>query len=161
MDRTNFLLSLAFALANVCDPPMALGTELFVNKAAQSTAADPFTVLSNYGGPAPEDLDRMEEISIQMFTTSSDDAAGMAHNGRLYDALFDCDDGRYDPPRMRCEWTIDGKMMAGGQVVDDPSNQYFIEILVPKGPPGSLGRDEKNGKFYHAFNFDCRFVPAQ
>lgn len=46
--------------------------------------------------------------------------------------------GRYDPPRMRCEWTIDGKMMAGTDSVQAATGDAVYIIKGPDGQDGNI-----------------------
>jgi hypothetical protein len=152
---SNFLLSLAYALAQIA-PEMAMGSSLWAMQADESRATDPYTVLRVYGGPEPEGLLRVPAVSVQAMTVATDASAAIDAANGLYEALYD------DQNTPRHEWVIAGKQVdeESGEVVDDEETNWEIRLLIPGPAPGTIGRDDR-GRTQAVFNFDVRFQPKE
>lgn len=156
---SNFLLSLAYALAQIA-PGMTLGESLWVMQADETAAtgagADPYTVFRLYGGPAPEGLLRVPAVSVQAMTVGTDASAAIDAASGLYEALYD------EQNEPRHHWVIAGKQVDGtsGAVGDDDETNWEIRLVIPGPPPGTIGRDDR-GRTQAVFNFDVRFQPKE
>jgi hypothetical protein len=111
--------------------------------------------MATYGGPRPETLRPIPEMSIQVMTTGKSPGATLALASALYDALFTTDGQGNVRPRNA--WQIQPKKINSNAVDDDTSIEgWDVHWVSPIAPPGVVGRDEA-GRFNIAFNFDTRF----
>lgn len=154
IDRANFLLSLAVALAAVASTrgtAVRVGTDLFYLNTDQSAADDPNAVLSPTGGPKPPVFVRRDIQSVQLMANGSNPAATLALSQALYDAFYGDDD------QPRNQWLIDAKTLVSGQVVDGPEGQWYVQSVSLAQPPGVTGKDPTNKRTYVSFNFNVTF----
>lgn len=157
---SNFLLSLAAALADAAG--ITIGTadaQLWVNQALEGTAmaaGQPYSVLNCYGGTAPNDLQPIPEIAVQVMSQGKNAGATLTLAGSIYAALYENDEGE---PRPRNSWAIDAKAIGSdGSLARDPTMPYGwnVRLIVPGPPPGRLGMDER-GRSLVSFNFEVSF----
>jgi len=151
---SKFLLSLAYAMGAAAVPVATVGSTLFALQASEKAdgSTDPYAVLLSYPGPAPDELDRVAEISVQVKGTGKTAAAATDLVNQLYESL-------YQDNVVRHGWVIAGKITSGLAVIDDPGVSYEVRLVIPQQTPGVTGRDER-GRWNVTFNFDVRFQLA-
>jgi hypothetical protein len=177
IDLTNFLLSLATAMAALATSelcPVEVGDQLWILQAREAAAgagkgggADVVSVLRVYGGPQPEGLRRIEQVSIQCMTTGASGARALSRASQLYGTLYQADEesGEESP---RHAWAFDGKRIgADGSVAEDLASEggagnvgegrgWVVDLAQPQSPPGLVGVDPQ-GRQNIVFNFDVVF----
>lgn len=166
INLTNFLTSLAVAMgaAAAGTPAVAVGTNLFVNRAIEpsnSKDAAAYGVLRIYGGPKPSELLPVSAVSVQAMVSCSRPSEALALAQRLFESLYaDLYEG--GPKRPRHNWAITGKKIVAGTVADDGEvTEWRVRLVVLQGPPGAISTDPTSGKENVAFNFDVRFEPKE
>jgi hypothetical protein len=148
---TNMMLSLAHAMATPAG--CAVGQDLFVHQSP--SIAELYAVLKVWGGPVPNELNRVPAASIQCMISAMDAAQGLDLGFRLYESLHNSADV---DARPRSAWSIPGKKLdAAGQLVADPAvSEWTIHGLALDAPPGAIGRDDA-GRWEISFNFHVHF----
>jgi len=151
---TNMMLSLAYAMATPSG--CTVGTELFVHESPGTAAIA--AVLRDWGGPTPNELNRVPAASMQCMVTGMNATAGLDLAYRLYESLHNPDDV---DARPRSNWIITGKKLDvnGTLVNDDVVLTWLIHSLALDAPPGAIGRDDA-GRWETSFNFHVYFSKA-
>lgn len=154
IDLPNFILSLAVALQTPAGA--TVGTNLFALEAIEGNGTtDPYAVLLNYGGPVPEELVPVPQISVQCMVTGKSTPAALRLGQKMFEALYEEGDEEW-PGVPRNGWDIPAKKIVEGQIVDDAeTGTWEIILIIPSQPPGLVGRDESN-RSKVSFNFDVR-----
>lgn len=161
IDLPNFLLSLAAAMTTTAQPQtpaLAVGVDIVALEAVEGVVASSYAVLRNYGGPPPEELWRIDKISIQLAAYSKSSAAATRLCWRFYESLRFVDASGESKPRY--SWNIPGKKIGDdGTVVDDPDTAWQVCLVIFAAPPGYISVDDRD-MHQVSFNFDCRFAPV-
>jgi hypothetical protein len=158
-DPTNFLHSFAKVLvtrAAAQTPSVALayaGTprSLWILKAIEGVdCADPYSVMAVYPGKPPLWGDRSDNLSVQVMTIGSDDAATSSRARCLFECFADPASGG-QPIRML--------QFNGYKLADDSADgTWQITAADPLQAPGFIGRTADAGRRMESFNVDLRLT---
>ncbi len=172
IDTTNFLLSLASALASLAPTVFTLGGgvggttagNLYVLTAVEAKALNPYIVLRPFGGPPPSELLPIDQISVQAMTNAKNQTVGLQLARKFYELFYHAD--AQGNKRPRAAWVIPAlKPGDDGALIADPDlsaggGGYEVRVLVMGSPPGLIGRDPQTGDFAMGFNFDVKYSLA-
>ena len=162
IDFGKFLLSFAAAVAAAASPALTVGVDLFVHQAnedlARAGAAGPiYAVLTQYQGQRIVGTRPVATPSVQVMALSKSPGDAWALITRIFNALFQTDDGAAIP-RPWHDRLIPGKVFSagnGGAVASDPAGDWFLRYLAIKQQPGLIGVDDAD-RHKIVFNLELR-----
>jgi hypothetical protein len=156
VDVTNFLISLAAAIAT--DAGLTLGTNLFVGQGeiAASTAA--VCTLTPYGAPSPNEQGGggVHGQAVQLAAVAGSSEAALAAAELAYRALLDERDLPNVPRAIPAKKKVLGQVAADADLPDG----YILAGLAFAQEPAVTGRDPSTGRYRAVFNMELRFGAA-
>jgi hypothetical protein len=179
LDIPNFVLSLGVALAGLASPAVVFGgggaagdARLFAHQAVENAAMGrkdhgAYAVLRTYGGPSPDLMLPIPELSLQIMARHEYPAKSLELACRLYNALFEAAStaGGGLPTQPRHRWTVAAKKESGGVIVDDldangGAGVYYVLLLKPGPMPQSIGVNAETRMDLVSVNFNAVVTTA-
>lgn len=146
IDVNNFLHSLATLVAAAASVHYATGSprQLWIGRAVEASAADPYAAMTIYPGPGRV-WDPQQRLSIQVRSSGTDGLATMALAQKLFEALCDADG---------VPWQM--KQVTGWTVAGASDGHWRIVSIEFRQGPGNVAPDDR-GRAEVVFNFDVGF----